>query len=253
MAHSSAARAGMGALTRTLAMEWGRYGIGLVCVAPGWIDTEGVRGYGLDLDEVAATIPMQRLGGADEVGDLIAYLASPAAAYITGQTIAIDGGVDLTSSGWELPHAAGRSGTDPLLGWIDARDRLDRRAHRPAGRAGLPGRPWPCHRARPRARAREAGAARGRGRRRQDRGGEGACAGHGRAPDPPAVLRGHRRRPRPVRLEPRPPAALHPHAGGRRCARPRADAARPVRPRVSRAAAAARRDRARRCGRRRCS
>ena len=98
------ARAGMGALTRTLAMEWGRYGIGLVCVAPGWIDTEGVRGYGLDLDEVAATIPMQRLGGADEVGDLIAYLASPAAAYITGQTIAIDGGVDLTSSGWELPR-----------------------------------------------------------------------------------------------------------------------------------------------------
>jgi NAD(P)-dependent dehydrogenase (short-subunit alcohol dehydrogenase family) len=97
----------MGALTRTLAMEWGRYGIGLVCVAPGWIDTEGVRGYGLDLDEVAATIPMRRLGGAGEVGDLIAYLASPAAAYITGQTIAIDGGMDLTSSGWELPQLRG--------------------------------------------------------------------------------------------------------------------------------------------------
>ena len=97
----------MGALTRTLAMEWGRHGIALNCVAPGWIDTEGVRGYGLDLDEVAATIPMQRLGGADEVGDLIAYLASPAAAYITGQTIAIDGGVDLTSSGWEPPQPQG--------------------------------------------------------------------------------------------------------------------------------------------------
>ena len=107
MAHSSAARAGMGGLTRTLAMEWGRYGIGLVCVAPGWIDTEGVRGYGLDLDEVAATVPMQRLGGAGEVGDLIAYLASPAAAYITGQTIAIDGGLELTSSGWDLPKPRG--------------------------------------------------------------------------------------------------------------------------------------------------
>jgi citronellol/citronellal dehydrogenase len=104
MAHSSAARAGMGGLTRTLAMEWGRYGIGLVCVAPGWIDTEGVRGYGLDLDEVAATVPMRRLGRADEVGDLIAFLASPSAAYITGVTIAIDGGIDLTSSGWELPE-----------------------------------------------------------------------------------------------------------------------------------------------------
>ncbi len=105
MAHSSAARAGMGALTRTLAMEWGRHGIALNCVAPGWIDTEGVRGYGLDLDEVAAQVPMKRLGSAAEVGDLIAYLASPAAGYITGQTIAIDGGVDLTSSGWEPPQA----------------------------------------------------------------------------------------------------------------------------------------------------
>jgi citronellol/citronellal dehydrogenase len=107
MAHSSAARAGMGALTRTLAMEWGRHGIALNCVAPGWIDTEGVRGYGLDLDEVAAQVPMKRLGSAAEVGDLIAYLASPAAGYITGQTIAIDGGVDLTSSGWEPPQPQG--------------------------------------------------------------------------------------------------------------------------------------------------
>jgi citronellol/citronellal dehydrogenase len=107
MAHSSAARAGMGALTRTLAMEWGRHGIALNCVAPGWIDTEGVRGYGLDLDEVAAQVPMKRLGSAAEVGDLIAFLASPAAAYITGQTIAIDGGVDLTSSGWEPPQPQG--------------------------------------------------------------------------------------------------------------------------------------------------
>lgn len=107
MAHSSAARAGMGALTRTLAMEWGRHGIALNCVAPGWIDTEGVRGYDLDLEMVAAQVPMRRLGSAAEVGDLIAYLASPAAGYITGQTIAIDGGVDLTSSGWEPPQPQG--------------------------------------------------------------------------------------------------------------------------------------------------
>jgi len=107
MAHSSAARAGMGALTRTLAMEWGRHGIALNCVAPGWIDTEGVRGYDLDLDEVAAQVPMKRLGSGAEVGDLIAFLASPAAGYITGQTIAIDGGVDLTSSGWEPPQPKG--------------------------------------------------------------------------------------------------------------------------------------------------
>jgi len=95
MAHSSAARAGMGALTRTLAMEWGRHGIALNCVAPGWIDTEGVRGYGLDLDDVAAQVPMKRLGSAAEVGDLIAYLASPAAGYITGQVLHVDGGLTI--------------------------------------------------------------------------------------------------------------------------------------------------------------
>ena len=99
MAHSSAARAGMGALTRTLAMEWGRYGIGLVCVAPGWVDTEGVRGYGEDMDEVAARIPLGRIGTAEEVGDVIAFLASPAAAYITGTTIVVDGGLENTVAG----------------------------------------------------------------------------------------------------------------------------------------------------------
>jgi citronellol/citronellal dehydrogenase len=96
MAHSSAARAGMGALTNTLALEWGRHGIGLVCVAPGWIDTEGVRGYGEDLGQVADRVPMRRLGTPEEVGELIAFLASPAAAYITGTTIVIDGGLENT-------------------------------------------------------------------------------------------------------------------------------------------------------------
>jgi len=98
MAHSSAARAGMSALTRTLAAEWGRFGIGLVTVAPGWIDTEGIRQYGDDLADVAARIPMRRLGRPEEVGDLIAFLASPAAAYITGTDIVIDGALELTSA-----------------------------------------------------------------------------------------------------------------------------------------------------------
>jgi len=97
MAHSSAARAGMGVLTQTLALEWGKYNVGLVCVAPGWIDTEGVAQYGADLDEVAQHVPMKRLGRAEEVGDLIAFLASPRAAYITGTTVVIDGGVEVTT------------------------------------------------------------------------------------------------------------------------------------------------------------
>jgi citronellol/citronellal dehydrogenase len=96
MAHSSAARAGTEALARVLSVEWGKYNIGVVCVAPGWIDTDGAKQYGGDLDVVASHIPMQRLGTAEEVGDTIAWLASPAARYITGTTIVIDGGMENT-------------------------------------------------------------------------------------------------------------------------------------------------------------
>jgi citronellol/citronellal dehydrogenase len=96
MVHSSAARAGTEAVARVLSLEWGRYDIGVVCVAPGWIDTEGMRQYGDDLDELAKLVPMGRLGTAEEVADTIAFLASPQARYITGQTIVIDGGIDNT-------------------------------------------------------------------------------------------------------------------------------------------------------------
>ena len=96
MVHSSAARAGTEAVARVLSVEWGKYDIGLVCVAPGWIDTEGMRQYGDDLDELAKLVPMGRLGTAEEVADTIAFLASPRARYITGQTVVIDGGIDNT-------------------------------------------------------------------------------------------------------------------------------------------------------------
>jgi citronellol/citronellal dehydrogenase len=96
MAHSSAARAGVQALTNVLSVEWGRHGIGVVAVAPGWIDTEGTRQYGDDLAQMAELVPMKRLGSAEEVADLIAFLVSPSASYITGQTIVIDGGIENT-------------------------------------------------------------------------------------------------------------------------------------------------------------
>jgi citronellol/citronellal dehydrogenase len=96
MAHSSAARAGTETLMQTLAVEWGKHGIGLVCVAPGWIDTEAMRRYGDDPEDIAARVPLRRLGTAEEVGEVIAFLASPAAAYITGTTIVVDGGVENT-------------------------------------------------------------------------------------------------------------------------------------------------------------
>jgi citronellol/citronellal dehydrogenase len=100
MVHSSAARSGTEAVARVLSVEWGRFDIGVVCVAPGWIATEGMKQYGDDLDELAKFVPMGRMGTAEEVADAIAFLASPAASYITGQTIVIDGGIENTHASW---------------------------------------------------------------------------------------------------------------------------------------------------------
>jgi NAD(P)-dependent dehydrogenase (short-subunit alcohol dehydrogenase family) len=58
-----------------------------------------MRQYGDDLDELAKLVPMRRLGSPEEVADTIAFLASPQARYITGQTIVIDGGISQTSPG----------------------------------------------------------------------------------------------------------------------------------------------------------
>ena len=94
MFHSSAARAAVESMTRTLATEWGGRGVRLTCVAPGTIETDGWRNYGDTAESVAATIPLGRLGTAEEVAQTIAFLASPAGDFITGTTIVIDGGVD---------------------------------------------------------------------------------------------------------------------------------------------------------------
>ncbi len=95
MVHSSSARAAMENLAGGLAIEWSKYRIRAVCVACGAIDTEGFRTYGeAIMDEARRTVPMGRLGLAEEVGAVIAFLASPGGAYITGTTVVVDGGVD---------------------------------------------------------------------------------------------------------------------------------------------------------------
>ena len=85
----SAAKAAMVGMSRSLAIEVAKYGITVNNVAPGWIAT----GSSTEEERVAAeNTPMRRAGTPEEVGDLIAYLASDESTYITGQMIVIDGG-----------------------------------------------------------------------------------------------------------------------------------------------------------------
>ncbi len=107
MAHASTARAALENLASSLSNEWGRYGVRSVCVALGTIGTEGLAGYGDE--QVAAwerTIPLGRLGTAEEAAAVIAFLASPAASYVTGTTIVVDGGVDAWGLGEPPPPRA---------------------------------------------------------------------------------------------------------------------------------------------------
>lgn len=91
--HYSAAKAGLRGMTMALAKELGPSGITVNCVEPGVIDTE--MNAMLDADaraELCDATPLCRLGRADEVASLIAFLASDEAGFITGQCIGIDGG-----------------------------------------------------------------------------------------------------------------------------------------------------------------
>jgi peroxisomal 2,4-dienoyl-CoA reductase len=103
MAHATAAKAGVDALTRTLALEWAPDRITVNAIAPGPIPTEGVRkaftppgGTAADvpaMDEyVARAIPLGRWGTPDDIGQMVAYLASPAGDWITGAVFVVDGG-----------------------------------------------------------------------------------------------------------------------------------------------------------------
>ncbi len=111
---SAMAKAGIDAMTKSLAVEWGPRGIRLVAVAPGNFPTEGANarltptgGAG----QVDAGVPLRRDGTHDELADLCAFLASDLAGYITGETVVIDGG-----KRW---LAGARAGVSAMLDWTD--------------------------------------------------------------------------------------------------------------------------------------
>jgi len=89
----AAAKAGIIGFTKSLAQENARKGITVNAVAPGYIDTDMVAAVPEKvLEGIVGAIPVGRLGAADEIGRLVAYLASDHAAFMTGETININGG-----------------------------------------------------------------------------------------------------------------------------------------------------------------
>jgi citronellol/citronellal dehydrogenase len=104
MVHTGAARAGVDNMTKTLAVEWARYGIAVNAVAPGTVRSTGTDRYPAELIELSRReTPLKRLGTPEEVAQLCAYLASDAASYVTGETWYIDGGAHLWGDTWTVP------------------------------------------------------------------------------------------------------------------------------------------------------
>ncbi|MBA3530981.1 MAG: SDR family oxidoreductase [Ardenticatenales bacterium] len=102
-AHVGAAKAGIENLTRSLASEWGGRGIRVNAIVPGPIaGTEGVDrilGQFNLVEQVEGTIPLRRFGTVEEIGNCALFLASPAAAYITGAILVCDGGQHMVNYG----------------------------------------------------------------------------------------------------------------------------------------------------------
>lgn len=123
---SAMAKAGVLAMTRSLAVEWGRYGIRSVAIAPGPFPTEGAfdrlfPAQVRDLIDATKRVPLKRFGEHQELANLAAYLVSDHAAFINGEVVTIDGGEWLQGAGefngftavpnemWEMLEAAIRN------------------------------------------------------------------------------------------------------------------------------------------------
>ncbi len=94
--HSAAAKAGVMAMTQTLAVEWARHGIRVNGVAPGPIESPGAAKQLWDspaaVEQITQSVPLKRWGQPSEIADAVAFLCSPHAGYITGDVLTVDGG-----------------------------------------------------------------------------------------------------------------------------------------------------------------
>jgi citronellol/citronellal dehydrogenase len=117
-AHSGAARGGMLTLSETAACEWAASGVRVNTVAPGGIASSGFDTYTPEAKakilQYPPTVPLQRYGSESELSAAVVFLLSPAAAYITGACLRVDGGTPNARGTWKLqPHQNSR----PFMGF----------------------------------------------------------------------------------------------------------------------------------------
>ncbi|MFJ6987221.1 MULTISPECIES: SDR family NAD(P)-dependent oxidoreductase [unclassified Streptomyces] len=115
----AAAKGAVAALTRQLAVDYGRYGISFVTVSPGWVRTPATEarldGGSDDLDRLRQSNPLRALCGPDRIADAVAFAASPAGALLTGSELVLDGGASVVSPASLLRDAhRERMGLGPL-------------------------------------------------------------------------------------------------------------------------------------------
>jgi|TARA_B110000305_G_scaffold46456_1_gene49477 NAD(P)-dependent dehydrogenase (short-subunit alcohol dehydrogenase family) len=91
-----ASKAAVDQMTKVMAIEWARYGIRVNCIAPGYIRTELIDQLAVDgkvkLEDLERRTPQRRLGTGDDIANAVRYVASEGAAFMTGETLVVDGG-----------------------------------------------------------------------------------------------------------------------------------------------------------------
>ncbi|HSV71993.1 MAG TPA: SDR family oxidoreductase [Methylibium sp.] len=117
IAHSIAARAGVIGVTRTVAVEWAPLGVRVNCLAPGLIASEGLEVYPPEARrEFHRANPMRRPGSLREIAEAAVFLASPAASFMTGEVMTVDGGGRLWGELWTAGRPEHFSDSDPTEG-----------------------------------------------------------------------------------------------------------------------------------------